>query len=153
MKRDSLDPILKEIYTYFDFLFAKGYRIKEAKTLSMGSWKITLDSPDMSIDIFNDQGEINLLFSPTNNSDYRNQFGIRTIIDYLSHGKSHIGKFERHLFGNRKKRLQMLAGLLAEYLDQITPCFGDNFQKNKPGLFLAREERNDIFMERYMRKG
>ncbi len=151
MKKNKLDPILRDIEHYFGFLFDKGYKIYHVKELPMGDWEVVLESLDNSIVIYSDHGEINLAFTPID-SDIKNQVGIRAMIYFLSGEQNFIGRYDKNIASNRQKIFEKLAGLVKEYKDQITPYFGKDFEKYRPELILARKKYNDIFIDRYIPK-
>jgi hypothetical protein len=151
MTKNKFNNILKEIHVYFGFLFDKGFEVRNSEELPMGDWRIVLASSDICIIIYSDEGEVNLMFSPVQETDARSHIGLGTMIYYLSHGEIYIGKYKRYLFNNRKKRFEILANLLRKYLDQIIPYFGNNFENYQHELVLAKQKYIDIFMDRYIR--
>lgn len=145
------NSILRDIEQNFKFLFDMGYKIRDPKKLPMGDWEVVLESSENSIVFYSDHGEINVAFAPID-SDVRNQIGIRAMIYFLSNGKNFIGDYEKSIFGNKKKRFEQLAGLLKEYIHQIIPYFGKDFEKYRHELILAQKKYNDVYMDTYIPK-
>ncbi len=121
------------------------------KELSMGDWQVTLALDNCGIVIYRDQSEIGVLFSPIDsNMIYR--VGLDGMIYFLSEGRIFIGKLRRHFFNTRRKRFEELARLLQEYIDQITPYFGIDYDKYKHELILMQQKYLDIYLKKYIPK-
>jgi hypothetical protein len=153
MENKQLDSVQKDIKRYFGFLFDKGYKIRDAvyDSQHFGNWIVALESPNCVIEITNDRNEILLAFAPVK-SGRNNQIGLRPMIYFLSHEQNFIGPYEGNLFWGRKKQFERLASLLKEYIDQITPYFGNDFEKYKSDLMSAGKKYVDLSIERYARK-
>lgn len=95
--------------------------------------------------IYSDQGEIGVLFSPIDsNLTYR--IGLEAMIYFLSNGQVFVGKMEKSFFNTRKKAFEQLSRLLEEYIDQIVPYFGKDYEKYKHELMLTQQKYLDIFL-------
>lgn len=151
MNSTKIAALQKDIKYYFNFLFDVGYRFQNFKELPMGDWEVALESNDNTIVVFSDHGEINLAFAPKD-SDVENQVGIRAMVYFLSNGKIFIGEYQKSLFNQKRKRFEQLAKLLKEYINQITPYFGKDFDKFKHELILARKKYNNISIEKFMQQ-
>ena len=151
MKKDKIDCVISDIQYYFKFLFDKGYQIQHIKKLPMGDWQVTLSLDNCAIVIYTDRGEMDLVFSPVN-SDGNYRVGITGMVYFLSYGQNYIGKFKRNFFDTQKKQFERLATLLNEYIDQITPYFGEDFEKYKQELILVQQKCLAIYMDKYISK-
>ncbi|MBI5840800.1 MAG: hypothetical protein HZB19_11925 [Chloroflexi bacterium] len=151
MSNRKLDPILRDIKHYFQFLFDKGYKIHCVKELSMGDWQVILALDNCGIVIFSDQGEISALFSPVD-SNMKYRVGLEGMIYFLSHEQIFIGKLEKNFFNARRKRFETLASLLEQYIDQITPYFGKDYEKYKHELMSIQRKYLDIYLDKYISK-
>lgn len=151
MKPDSL---IKDVKHYFEFLYNKGYKIRYADHPSQfsGNWVVELESSDCIIYITSEQDYLHLAFSPVKNADRKKRFSIGTMIYFLSGGNNFMGPFEGNTFWGKKKQFTRLAGLLKEYIDQITPCFGEDFEKYKSDILCAEEKYNNLGAQMYARK-
>ena len=151
MRKNKLDSIIKDIEYYFRFLFDKGYKVHHMKELPMGDWEVVFASLDNSIVIYSDHSEINLAFAPID-SDVKNQIGIRAMIYFSSHEQNFIGRYDKDILTNQKEMFVKLSSLLKEYMDQIIPYCGKDFEKYRYEIILARKKYNDIFIDRYIPK-
>lgn len=152
MIRKKFDSISKQINTHFDFLFDRGYKIRDIREFPMGGWEVVLSSSDMNIGVYSAEGQIDLGFFPIRDRGHKSHISIGIMIYYLSHGEKYIGRFKRYIFNNRERRFEILSALLRQYLDQITPYFGDNFEEYEHELILAKQEYNKIFSDKYLHK-
>ncbi len=149
MKR-IFNPILGYIEKYFDFLFDRGFKIREANVSywSTRSWDVTFESQDYIIKVFCDQHGVFLVFAPFGEPINYNM-NIESVIYYLSKGKTFIGKFEGDPFRDKKGQIERLANLLKENIDQILPCFEINWFREHVGeLLKAEKEWAGIYMRR-----
>lgn len=151
MGSKKLDPILRDIEYYFQFLFERGYKVYSIKELSMGDWQVTLALDNLGIVIYSDQGDIGIIFTPID-SDMTYRVGLEGMIYFLSQGRIFVGKLEKHFFNARRKRFEKLASLLKEYIDQITPYFEKDYEKYKHELMLIQQKYLDIYLDRYVPK-
>jgi hypothetical protein len=149
MGNSKITTIQEEIKHYFGFLFDMGYNFHHFKELPMGDWEVVLESVENMIVIFSDHSEINLAFAPKD-SDIENQMGIKAMIYYLTNGRVFVGEYPKNLFNNRRKRFEQLANLLKEYINQIRPFFGKDFDKYKHELILARRKYNNISIDKFI---
>ncbi len=154
MKNNKSESVLRDIGYYFQFAFEKGYELRYIKELYMEDWEVCLESPDNLIIIGNEQGKISLLFSPLSFEIIReNMFSIEAVIYFLSKEQKFIGKFEGKLFHQgRKAQLNRLSGLLEDYIDQITPYFGSDFENYKEGLKSTRNKYFNLYLDKYISK-
>ncbi len=151
MGSGKMDIVLRDIKHYFHFLFERGYKIYSVKELPMEDWQITLALDNTGIVIYSDQGAIGVLFSPVDsNMTYR--VGLEGMIYFLSQGQIFIGKSEKYFFNARRKSFERLASLLKEYIDQITPYFGSDYEKYRHELTLAQQKYLDIYLDKYIPK-
>lgn len=146
-----MDYLISDIQYYFKFLFEKGYQIQHFNKLPMGDWQVTLALDNCAIVIYTDRGEVDLVFSPVN-SDGNYRVGITGMIYFLSNGQNYVVKFKRNLFDTQNKQFERLATLLNEYIDRITPYFGEDFEKYKQELMIVQQKCLAIYMEKYISK-
>lgn len=151
MKSKKLEPVLRDIENYFKFLFDRGFMIHQVRELSKGDWQVMLALDNYGIVIYSDQGEIGVLFSPIDsNLNYR--IGLEAMIYFLSNGEVFVGKVEKSFFNSRKRVFERLSGLLKEYIDQVIPYFGKDYEKHKHELMLTQQKYLDIFLDKYIPK-
>lgn len=151
MSSKKFDKILRETERYFHFLFERGYTIRRVKELPMGEWRVILSLDNCVIMIYEEQGEIGVLFSTLDsNFDYR--VGLEGMIYYLSNGKTSVGRLEKSFFSARKKSFERLSSLLEQYIDQIIPYFGEDYERYKHEIILAQQKYLDIFLDKYIPK-
>jgi hypothetical protein len=151
MEKYRLNPVYRDIELHFNYLFNYGYKIRKLNALPLADWEIIFESSENCIIIYSDRGDFDVAFAPLN-STLRNQIGIRGMIYYLTNGKNFIGKYKSTTFNSRKNRFKILALLLKQYLDQITPYFGKDFDNYKQELIQAGKKYNDVFIEKYIPK-
>jgi len=156
---DKFNPVIRDIKKYFNFLFDQGYTIRyiNFKQHRMIFWNVILESPKCIIHIFQDRNEIFVNMAPckafTIHNEIRllDQIAIQSMVYYISKGKKFIGIYEKEFYRDRKNQFRLLANLLKEYLDQITPYFGNyEFQQNQEALLLAQKEYNDLLIKKYV---
>jgi hypothetical protein len=145
----EMDPIIRDIEHYFEFLDNIEYKIIDAVKYpkAFGNWKVVFESPYCIMEIYSDRNEINLIFSPI--IDRNSRIEIRSMIFFLSQEQNFIGSYRGNLFWGKSKQYERLAKLLEEYINQITPFFGENFEKYKDDLFLAQKKYNHLLIEAY----
>lgn len=61
----KLNALIGEVKAYFSFLFDRGYQIEKAEIMPMDSWQVMLSSGNVRIVIYQDRGDIGLIFSPS----------------------------------------------------------------------------------------
>jgi len=151
MKKLAQAFIAKDIKHYFGFLFDKGYKIRDIQYFreSFGNWRVVLESPICLIIISQDRNAIFVSFSSAS-AGMKKQIGIRAMIYFLSQKQNFIGDFNGNLFWGKKKQFERLAGLVKEYIDQITPFFGSDFKKYQAELLVAQKEYNNLLLRRYI---
>lgn len=118
--------VLKDIKNYFGFLFEKGFNIHHAEyaTQCNGSWSVQLKSRDCLIYIVQDRGCIEISFAPLPEiQPYKNPIDLEQMIFVVTEGKVCIGNFEGNLLWRKKQQFERSAGLLREYVDQISLFF------------------------------
>ena len=155
MIEKKFNSIAKEIHTYFNFLFEKGYRLQSITSITglpKRDWMAVITSSNMNIAIHSDEGEISLGFYPIHDSRLISHIDIDIMIYHISHGEIYIGRYKRYLFNKRKKRFELLSNLLKEYLDRIEPFFGNNFDQYEHELIMATQKYDRITTEKYYRK-
>jgi hypothetical protein len=152
MRKIILYYIHKDIKRYFGFLFDRGYLIRDSlfDAQHFGFWKVVLESPNCVIEIYNDRNELSIAF--THKGDTISQVDLSSMIYFLSEGRVFTGSFEGNLAWSKKKQYERLSRLLNEYIDQITPYFGNDFEKHKSSLMLAQKEYNQLLFKRYVMK-
>lgn len=143
----------KDIRRYFGFLFDKGYKIRDSdySPQHFGNWRVALESPECVIEIYCDRNELSVAFGPSD-VNRKSRIGLKSMIYFLSQGKDFVDSYEGNLFWGKKKQFEGLANLLKEYIDQITPYFGDDFEKYASDLMFAQSDYNNLAVERYARK-
>ena len=153
MRNKELDKVEKDIRRYFGFLFDRGYKIRDSEYSSQhfGNWRVTLESTKCVIEIYSDRFELFVAFGPSD-INRKNRIGLKSMIYFLSHGQNFIDSYDGNFFWGKKKQFERLASLLNEYIDQITPYFGDDFWKYAGDLMLAQVQCTNLGMERYARK-
>jgi hypothetical protein len=138
--------VLKNIQHYFEFLFEKGYKIRETK---YGHKYIKLESKDCVISIIKDRGEILVSFSPVFGSDddyNNNQIGLEAMMYYLSQGKNYISYAERTRVKSEKEQYKRLANLLKEHTDKIASYFGHAYFEYRDELKKAEKTYFDCML-------
>lgn len=145
----KLITVLEDIRRYFHFLFERGFVIHTMKRFSKDDWRVVLAQDNFGIVIYSDQGEIGVLLSPVN-SNLQYRIGLTAMIYYLSKGQVFIGQLEKPFFNARRKRFEKLAGLLKEYIDQILPYFGTDYEKHRHELMVVQQKYLDIFLKKYI---
>ena len=156
---DKFNPVIRDIKKYFNFLFDQGYTIRYVnfKQHRMIFWNVVLESPKCIIHIFQERNDIYLNLAPLNaisihdEIGIQDQIGIKSLVYYISKGKRFIGLYEKDFYRDRRRQFRLLADLLKEYLDQITPYFGNyEFRQNQGALLLAQKEYNDLLIKKYV---
>jgi hypothetical protein len=143
--------IVRDIKYYFGFLFDKGYRIRETIYNWLGGyWNVVLESTNCLVHIHSDHGEIFLAFSPLN-TELESLIGIRPMIYFLSQGQIFVDSYKGNFSQEKKGQFERLASLTKEHIDEITPYFGDDFEKYKKDLILAQKKYNDLLLKNYTR--
>ena len=102
-----------------------------------GNWEVTYASKECLIEISNDRGGIDLNFMSLN--DKGSRVGIKGMIYYITQGQTFIDYFLDSPLPSHNKQLKDLAILLNEYLAQIMPYFGNDFQFHKEKILLAEK--------------
>ena len=150
MKNKKLDSVHKEISRYFEFLFDKGYKIRDSEysPQHFGNWRVTLDSPECVIEIYCDRNELSIAFG-SSDVNRKGRIGLEPMIYFLSREQNFIGSYKGNFFWGKKKQFKRLASLLKEYINQITPYFGNDFQKHEIDLMFAQNKYNLSAVERY----
>ena len=141
MTDKKINSILKEVKRYFGFLFDASYRVRSAiyHPQAFGNWEIVLETNNSIIEICKDRTEILIYFVPLH-GDRKYRIEFKSMIYFLSQGKQFVGPFEGNLFWGKKKQYEELAALLREYIDQITPYFGNDFDNYKNELLTAQRD-------------
>ena len=118
--------ILKDIKHYFDFLDGQGFKISSAEysPLYMGNWYVKFESAYYCIYITNDRSDIILEFISAQKPQVpKNRISIEMMIYLVSNGHNSPTHFKGNRALGKKKQLERLANLLAEYLNPITQYF------------------------------
>jgi hypothetical protein len=118
--------ILKDIKHYFDFLDGRGFKISSAEYSSryMGNWYVKFESAYYCIYVTNDRSEIILEFISAQKLQVpKNRISIEMMIYLVSNGHNYSTPYKGNHAWGKKKQLETLADLLAEYLDPITQYF------------------------------
>jgi hypothetical protein len=153
MKNNPQQLIVRDLELFFGFLLNGGYKIREFHYFpeSFGNWEAQLESPNCLIIISSDRNAILLSFASLKaNINY--QIGIEPMIYFLSREERFIGNFEGNLFRGKKKQFERMANLLKEYIGQITPYFGDNFENHKNELLSAQNKYNRLSLEKHIQR-
>lgn len=139
MNDKKIASVLKEIKRYFGFLYDIGYQVQKTDyhPESSGNWEVILESKECTLEICNDRGEIMVYFVPLNR-DRRYRIGIKAMIYYLTREQKFIDFYNGNLFWGKNKQFEKLAKLLKDYINQITPYFGDNFYDYREDLLSAQ---------------
>jgi hypothetical protein len=130
-----------KIEQHFKFLFDRGFHIRSVKYYPqhMGNWIVILESQVCLINVTHDRGEITLSLAPNHGEKDQMWFGLRTIVFYLSEGKTYVNVFDGEL---REKDMQFerLTKILAEYIDEIMLVMGKDFEKHRSKLQAAKKQ-------------
>jgi hypothetical protein len=153
MNKLFLNFIIKDKVRYFSFLFGKGFKLRNFSNLleSFGNWFVEFESPNCLILIYSDRDEVFVTIYP-DKTDKKNTMGLELIIYYLTNGRIFIGNFTEEIVGGIKKRLERTAVLLEEYIDQIIPYCGHEFQNIKEDLRLSNKRYWDHQSATYKKK-
>jgi hypothetical protein len=120
-------------------------------------WNVILESSRCLVHIFQERSDIFLTIAPLkaltplNEIGIQEQIGLQSMIYFLSDRNKFIGLYEKSFYKTRNKQLEVLASLLEEYLDQITPYFGNyEFRQYQRDLLSVQKEYNDLLIKRYV---
>lgn len=141
MNKLSLNPIVRNVIKHFHFLFGRGFEVSNTSNFfeSFGNWFVEFESPDCFMVVFSDRDEVFVRFYPVK-TDRNIVTDLGFMVYYLTNGQLFVGANEGNLIGSSNKQLERSARLLAEYIDQIIPYFGQGFEKNKEDLMTATKE-------------
>jgi hypothetical protein len=159
VEKYNLHFVIKDIKKYFGFLFDKGYTITQTyySYQHFGNWVVTLESQKCKIHLEQDRLELSISFAPRK-ADTKVEFGLGTMIYFVTKGQKFIGFFEGNHSWGKKKQFERLANLLREYHDEIVPYFdNDNpwesdFGKYRDELISTQREYNDLLLKGYRQK-
>lgn len=141
MLNRKITSVIKSINRYFSFLFDSGYQILSVDYHpdAFGNWEVTLGMDQSILQICQDRAAILVYFLPLQgNKGCRIE--LKAMIYFISHGKIFIGPFKGNLTWGKKKQFEGLAELLRDYLDQITPYFGIDFNDYKNEILAAEKD-------------
>jgi hypothetical protein len=150
MSKLALNPIVKRVIRYFDFLIDRGFEVSNTSSFfeSFGNWFVEFESPDCFLIIFSDRDEVLVSMYPIK-TDRNIVTDLGFMVYFLSNGQVIISPEKGNLVGGAKKQLERSARLLEEYIDRIVPYFGQGYEKNKEELMAATKKFDAIQLERY----
>ena len=153
MAKRREERIVEDIKRYFGFLFDKGYHIRDVRYFpeSFGNWYVILECPRYCLRIDYDRSYISILFDPEK-ANGRHQFGLESLIYYLSTGKHFVGYFEGNPAWERKKQFERLADLLKQYHDQIASLFVSDFYRLREDLTASQKKYGEVLSKNYSQK-
>ena len=153
MNDKKVASILKEVKRYFGYLYDMDYEVKgvDYHPESSGNWEVVLETQDSILEICKDRGEIMVYFVPLNR-DRRYRIGIKAVIYYLTQGQKFIDFYNGNLFWGKNKQFQELAKLLKDYIEQITPYFGNRFHAYREDLLSAQRDHFRLAAEHRMKE-
>lgn len=132
--------ILGDVERHFRFLRDFGFAVQSVDyhLKGFGNWEVVYASKECLVEISNDRDGIDLNFMPLN-KDETFHIGIKGMIYYVTQGQKFVDYFLVRPFPSRDDQLKELAILLKEYLAQITPYFGNNYQIYKEEILSAEK--------------
>jgi hypothetical protein len=143
-----------DIQHYFNFLIEEGYEFSKLEYIKGGyggGWQVIFKSSSCVIHIVEDQSRVSVLFAPLDEGN-KTLIGLEAMIFYLSQEKIFIGEFDKSAYKSRGGQLEKLASLLKEYINQISPYFGSDFNKYKDALMMSKQKYSDIWFNKYFPK-
>lgn len=154
MKRFKVMSINKDINYYFRFLFESGFKIRSIQYFpeKNGNWLVDVESIDFGIQVYSDRNVLNLVLVPAKVPNNEITISLRAMIYYLTDGREFIGDFEGNFAWNKAKQFERLARLLKEYIHEITPYFGAEFERYRSELLQAQKMYNDVLVESHFHK-
>jgi hypothetical protein len=150
MSKLALNPIVKRVIRYFDFLIDRGFEVRNVSSFleSFGNWFVEFESPDCFLVIFSDRDEVLVTMYPVK-TDRNIVTDLGFMVWFLSNGQVFIGSDEGALVGGAKNQLERSARLLEEYIDRIVPYFGQGFEKNNEDIMAATKKFDAFQLEKY----
>lgn len=140
--------IARNIKHYFGFLLERGYAINEIyyDWRVYGNWRVVLQSSRCRIIIAQDRNEIFLSFA-SHGQENKEQFAIESAVYFISDEGTFIGFYGGNLFREKKMQFDRLAKLTNEFIDQIEPLFGNDYEKFKIELLMAQSKYNERLLK------
>jgi len=137
MENNKLDFILEDIKRHFGFLLENGYKVQNIQYFPerFEDWDVFLESSECIIEIYSEYGEIMVAILPVNFNE-KVEISLKSMIFFLTQETKFIDDFEQ----GKEKQFSELANLLKEYLNKITPYFGNDFEKHKDILISAQRK-------------
>ncbi len=77
-----------------------------------------------------------------------NIIGLEPMIFYLSQGKKFIDFPVGRNAWKEKNQFKRISTILEEYIDQITPYFGEDFKQFEDTLLSMQKEYNNLLLEK-----
>lgn len=117
--------ITTEVERRFAFLLERGFRVlqvEEAEDL-YGYWLVILASSSVQVRIRKDPDRTTLELAPAGSTDPKQRIPIERLINLLSDGQQIVVPFRDSLGGGKRGRLDRLARLLQDHLDQVIDYF------------------------------
>ena len=149
-----LNFITRNVVRHFKFLLDKGFRISNASNFidSLGFWFVEFESPKCFLMVLSDRDEVMIRIYPVK-ADRKVAIGLKSMIYYLSQGKTIIGNYQGNLVWGTRKQLAQISSLLDEYIDQIMPYMGNEFQHIADDYKLASKEYVELQTSTFQRRG
>jgi len=137
-----------DVERYFRFLHDFGFVVQSVDyhPKSFGNWEVVYASEECLVEISNDRDGIDLNFMPLN-KDGTFRVGIKGMIYCVTQGQKFIDYFSPSPFPSRDEQMKELAILLKEYLAQIAPYFGSNYQAHKEEILSAEKKWNNFALQ------
>lgn len=145
--------ITRNVVRNFSFLFNKGFSISNASGFieSLGNWFVEFESSSCFIIILSDHDEVDVRIYPVK-PDRKVVVGLKPMIFYLTSGRVFIANYEGNLVWETKKQLAGVSRLLEDYIDQIIPFMGREFQNIKNDYMVAGKRYVDIQVATYRQR-
>ena len=149
-----LNFITRNVVRHFKFLFDKGFNVSNASGFfdSFGNWFVKFESSKCFLTVLSDRDEVTIRIYPIK-ADRKIVIGLKSIIFYLSKGQTFIGNYQGNLLWGTRKQLEQASKLLEEYIDQIIPYMGNEFQRIADDYKLASEKYLELQISTFRGRG
>jgi hypothetical protein len=125
-----LNTILKDIHRSFEFLFQRGYRVRDAYwNHNYPDWCVQLESKDCIIWMYWGRSQLFIYFTPIFASQPEKRIMLEMMVYYLSNEELFTDNTPGNFRGGRRKQLERAADSLKRYIDQIESCFSKNYNE------------------------